>query len=192
MSHFIAYLSRMKLIKRWGLMHNIYSENIQEHSLQVAVIAHCLALIKNRFFEGNVNPERTAVLAIYHEVSEIITGDLASPIKHFNPQIKQVFNGIEEVARERLLNMLPSELKPDYASLFFGSDEDRESLKIVKVSDKISAYIKCLEELKAGNTEFIEAKKAIKAEIDRYDYPEVRYFMEKFIPSFSLTLDEMG
>ncbi|MCR4441709.1 MAG: 5'-deoxynucleotidase [Peptococcaceae bacterium] len=192
MSHFLAYLSRMKLIKRWGLMHNIYSENIQEHSLQVAVIAHCLAVIKNRFFQGNVNPERIALLAIYHEVSEIITGDLASPIKHFNPQIKQVFSGIEEVARERLLNMLPPELKPDYASLFFYGDEDSEHLRIVKVSDKISAYLKCLEELKAGNNEFIEAKKAIKAEIDRYDCPEVRYFMDKFIPSFSLTLDEMN
>lgn len=192
MSHFFAYLNRMKFIQRWGLMRNTRSENIQEHSLQVAMIAHGLALIRNRLFEGRVNPERVAVLALYHDAGEVITGDLATPIKNFNPKIKTAFNEIEEVARQKLFNMLPETLRPEYESLFFGIEADREHWTLVKAADKICAYLKCLEELKAGNQEFSKAERAIKADLDRIELPEVRYFLEHFGPSFSLTLDELN
>jgi 5'-deoxynucleotidase len=192
MSHFFAYLSRMKLIKRWGLMRNTNPENIQEHSLEVAIIAHGLAVIKNRMFNGNVDPERVMALAVFHEVGEVITGDIASPIKYFNPEIKKAYDEIERVAKLRLFNMLPDELKKDYSSLFFLEDKDHVHWRLVKAADKISAYLKCLEELKAGNREFLKAKKTIKQEIDKFDMPEVKYFIQKFVPSFSLTLDELN
>ncbi len=192
MSHFFAYLARMKFIQRWGLMRNTRLENIQEHSLQVAMIAHGLAIIRNELFGGQVNPERVAVLALYHDTSEVITGDLATPIKNFNPQIKTAYNDIEAVAKQKLYHMLPDELKPAYESLFFGSIDDSEHWIFVKAADKICAYIKCLEELKAGNQEFAKAERAIKTDLDRLDLPEVSYFVANFIPSFSLTLDELN
>ena len=192
MSHFFAYLARMKFIQRWGLMRNTRSENIQEHSLQVAMIAHGLALISNRLFNGQVNPERVAVLALYHDASEVITGDLATPIKNFNPKIKTAYNEIEVVAKQKLFNMLPANLKGAYEPLFFGMDEDREHWTFVKAADKICAYLKCLEELKAGNQEFAKAERAIKSDLDKLALPEVRYFIDNFIPSFSLTLDELN
>ncbi len=192
MSHFFAYLARMKFIQRWGLMRNTRLENIQEHSLQVAMIAHGLAIIRNELFSGQVNPERVALLALYHDVSEVITGDLATPIKNFNPQIKTAYNEIEVVAKQKLYNMLPNDLKPAYQSLFFGSAADGEHWTLVKAADKICAYLKCLEELKAGNQEFAKAERAVKADLDRLDLPEVSYFIANFIPSFSLTLDELN
>jgi 5'-deoxynucleotidase len=192
MSHFFAYLARMKFIQRWGLMRNTHPENIQEHSLQVAMIAHALALIKNKFFDGTVNPERTAVLALFHDAGEIITGDLAAPIKYFNPKIKQTYGEIELVASQRLHNMLPEELKSAYHSLFFAQEEDRDHWQLVKAADKICAYLKCLEELKAGNQEFAKAEKAVKATITELKLPEVDYFMETYIPSMALTLDELN
>jgi 5'-deoxynucleotidase len=192
MSHFFAYLARMKFIQRWGLMRNTCLENIQEHSLQVAMIAHGLAIIRNKLFGGQVNPERVVLLALYHDVSEVITGDLATPIKNFNPQIKTAYNEIEIVAKQKLYNMLPEELKSAYDPLFFGSTDDREHWTLVKAADKICAYLKCLEELKAGNQEFAKAERAVKADLDRLDLPEVGYFVATFIPSFSLTLDELN
>jgi 5'-deoxynucleotidase len=192
MSHFFAYLARMKFIQRWGLMRNTHLENIQEHSLQVAMIAHGLALIKNKFFNGTVDPARTAVLALFHDAGEVITGDLATPIKYFNPKIKQSYSEIEIVATQRLYNMLPEELKPDYRTIFFRQEEDRSHWELVKAADKICAYLKCLEELKAGNQEFAKAEKAIKATLDELKLPEVTYFLDKFIPSMSLTLDELN
>ena len=192
MSHFFAYLARMKFIQRWGLMRNTHLENIQEHSLQVAMIAHGLALIKNKFFNGTVDPARTAVLALFHDAGEVITGDLATPIKYFNPKIKQSYGEIEIVATQRLYNMLPEELKPDYQTIFFRQEEDRSHWELVKAADKICAYLKCLEELKAGNQEFAKAEKAIKATLDELKLPEVAYFLDKFIPSMSLTLDELN
>jgi 5'-deoxynucleotidase len=192
MSHFFAYLAKMKFIQRWGLMRNTHPENIQEHSLQVAMIAHGLALIKNKHFNGQVDPQRIAVLALYHDVGEVITGDLPTPIKYFNPKVKTAYDEVEVVAKRKLFDMLPDELKPDYASLLFLQDIDREHWQLVKVADKICAYLKCLEELKAGNQEFAKAEKAIKAEIEALSLPEVVYFVEKFVPSFSLTLDELN
>jgi 5'-deoxynucleotidase len=192
MSHFFAYLSRMKLIKRWGLMRNTTPENIQEHSLQVAMVAHALAVIRNEVFGGTVNPERTMALAVYHDAGEVITGDLATPIKYFNPEIKQAYGEIEEVARKRLFGMLPDEIRENYRSYFFREEKDEECWVLVKAADKICAYLKCIEEIKSGNEEFIKAEKAIKKEIGRFDLSEVKYFMQKFLPSFQLTLDELG
>lgn len=192
MSHFFAYLSRMKLIERWGLMRNTSQENIQEHSLQVAIVAHGLAVIRNKYFGGQINPERALALGVFHEVSEVITGDLATPIKYFNPEIKKAFGEIEEVAKERLYNMLPEPLRDDYRDYFFKQKEDEEHWQLVKAADKICAYLKCVEELKSGNKEFEKAARAVKKEIDKSELPEVKHFMENFVPSFSLTLDELN
>ena len=190
-SHFFAYLSRMRLIERWGLMYNIHPENIQEHSLQVGMIAHALAVIKNRKFGGKVDPARIVVLAMYHDASEVITGDLPTPIKYYSPEIKQAYKEIEQEAHTRLFNFLPEELKPDFESIFFSEPEDEEHWSLVKAADKIAAYLKCLEELKGGNQEFTQAGKVIKKTIDAMDLPEVDYFMETFTPSMQLTLDEL-
>ena len=191
MSHFFAYLSRMKFINRWGLMHNTYPENIQEHSLRVAVIAHALAIIRNRFFGGAVNPERTAVLALYHDASEVLTGDLPAPIKNFNPEIKRAYKAIEAAAGRKLLQMLPDVLQADYRGLFAADEADREHRELVTAADKLCAYVKCLEEIGAGNPEFAKAEKALRASLDALGLPEVRYFLDTFVPSFRLTLDEL-
>ena len=192
MSRFFAYLSRMKYITRWNTMRNTKEENIQEHSLQVAMIAHAVALIKNKYFGGQVNPERIALLAIYHEASEVITGDMATPIKYYNPEIRDAYKRLETMACERLFNMVPKEFKPDYASLLFHTPEEEENARIVKYADKISAYLKCLEELKAGNTEFSKAKESIWNDLQQIPAPELHYFLEHFVPSFSLSLDELN
>ena len=192
MSHFFAYLARMKFIQRWGLMRNVRQENIQEHSLQTAMIAHNLALIKNIKFGGQVDPLRVLLLAVYHEASEVITGDLATPIKYFNPEIKKAYKEIEKVANLRLLSMLPEELRSEYQPVLMPGKEDEEHWKIVKAADKISAYLKCIEELKAGNLEFSKAEKSIQNDLEKLDRPEVKYFMDKFLPSFYLTLDELN
>ncbi|MCB0163754.1 MAG: 5'-deoxynucleotidase [Anaerolineae bacterium] len=192
MSHFFAYLAKMKFIQRWGLMRNTSPENIQEHSLQVAMIAHGLAIIKNRRFEGQVNPERVATLALFHDASEVITGDLATPIKNFNPKIKTAYSEIEIVANQKLFDMLPDELQPAYAPIFFKQDGDDLHWQLIKAADKICAYLKCLEELKVGNEEFSKAARVIEADIAQLGLPEVIYFMETYVPSFSLTLDELN
>ena len=192
MSHFFAYMARMKFIERWGLMRNTEVENIMEHSLQVAMVAHALAVIKNARFGGCVNPERAATLALFHDASEVITGDLATPIKYFNPQIKTAYRDIEIVAKEKLVDLLPEELREPYQTLFFPNGKDEEPWELVRAADKICAYLKCLEELKAGNGEFVQAEKSIGAEVAELELPEVKYFVEIYIPSFSLTLDELG
>ena len=187
-----AYLSRMKFIHRWGLMRNTQVENIQEHSLQVAMIAHALALIRNRLFAGSLDPERVMVLAVFHEVSEVITGDFPSPLKYFNPEISRAYSEIEEVARNKLWEMIPADLQDDYRSILFRDETEAESWEIVKAADKISAYTKCLEELKAGNQEFSKAKESLAREIAELEMPEVDYFMRKFVRSFALALDELN
>jgi 5'-deoxynucleotidase len=192
MKHFFAYLSRMKLIKRWGLMRNTHPENIQEHSLQVAVIAHGLAIIRNTYFNGKIDPERVMALAVFHEAGEVITGDLATPIKYFNPKIKEAYTQIEDIAKRRLCDMLHKELQEQYEQYLFIREDDKENWKIVKAADKISAYLKCIEELKAGNEEFVKAERTIEKEIKEYKLPEVKFFMENFVPSFSLTLDDLN
>jgi 5'-deoxynucleotidase len=192
MSHFFAYLSRMKFIKRWGLMHNTYAENVQEHSLRVAQIAHALAVIRNRKFGGSVSPERVAVLAIYHDAGEVLTGDLPSPIKYFNPEIQRAYHAIEASAATRLMSMVPPELAEDYRPLLVPGSGDDEHRALVKAADKLCAYIKCLEEMAAGNKEFTKAEQALQNSVLEVDLPEVKYFLDVFVPSFRLTLDELG
>ena len=191
-SHFFAYLSRMKFIHRWGLMRNTQVENIQEHSLQVAMIAHALALIRNRLFAGSLDPERVMVLAVFHEVSEVITGDFPSPLKYFNPEISRAYSQIEQVASRKLWHMLPRELRPDYRSVLFREAGDADAWELVKAADKVSAYTKCLEELKAGNQEFAKAKESLEREIADLGQAEVDYFMREFVHSFTLALDELN
>lgn len=191
MSHFFAFLSRLKFIQRWGLMRNTTSENIQEHSLQVGMIAHGLAVIRNTYFGGGIDPGKVALLGMYHEVSEIFTGDLPTPVKYFNPQIKEVYKAIETMAQKKMYNMLPEELKDSYRQLLVNQEEDKELWQIVKAADKICAYLKCVEELKVGNQEFLAASKMIKQELEESKLPEVNYFMEVFAPGFSFSLDEL-
>ncbi len=191
MSHFFAYLARMKFIRRWGLMHNTYPENIQEHSLRVAMIAHALAVIRNRLFAGGVNPDRLAVLGLYHDAAEVLTGDLPRPVKYFNPEIETSYRRIETVAREKLLGMVPDTLREDYAALFRQESASAVEQELVKTADKLCAYMKCLEEVTAGNREFGEAEKALWQTIEATELPEVRYFVRTFVPSFRLTLDEL-
>jgi 5'-deoxynucleotidase len=192
MSHLFAYFSRMKFINRWGLMHNTYPENVEQHSLRVAQIAHALALIRNRLFAGSVNPERVAVLALYHDAGEVLTGDLPSPIKYFNPEIKNAYQEIETSATERLLAMVPDELADDYRAVLLPEACDGAQREIVKAADKLAAYIKCLEETAAGNREFSKAEEALRKMVAGIDLPEVRYFLDTFVESCRLTLDELG
>lgn len=189
--HFFAFLNRMKYINRWGLMRNTISENIQEHSLQVAMISHALACIKNKFFNGNLNAELTAVLAIFHDSTETLTGDMPTPIKYYNPDISKAYGSLEDIAKEKLLSMLPNEISDVYSSLFFKTPENKDLWPIVKAADRISAYIKCIEEEKAGNKEFKKAGETILKSIKNLDMPEVTYFLDKFMPSYKLSLDEL-
>jgi 5'-deoxynucleotidase len=189
--HFFAFLSRMKYINRWGLMRNTCTENIQEHSLQVAIVAHGLAVIRNTYFNGEVNPERVAILAMFHDCNEIITGDMPTPIKYYNPQISKIYKDIEDISKEKIISMLPEEMADEYYSLFFKNPDDVDCWKLVKAADRISAYIKCIEEVKAGNSEFRKAGETILKTIRELDMEEVNYFMDKFIPSFNLSLDEI-
>jgi 5'-deoxynucleotidase len=192
MSHVFAYLSRMKFIKRWGLMHNTYPENIQEHSLRVAMIAHALAVIRNRLYGGTVNPEHVATLALYHDAGEVLIGDLPAPVKHFNPDIKRAYGDIETSARHRLLSMIPDALREDYRALLLPEETDLAHRTLVQAADKLCAYAKCLEEMAAGNPEFAKAEKALRETVEAIGLPEVRYFMDVFMPSFRLTLDELN
>ena len=189
--NFYAFLSRMKFITRWGLMRNTYTENIQEHSLQVAIVAHALAIIQNTHFGGSVNPERVAVLGMFHDCDEIITGDLPTPIKYYNPQIKKAYKDIEEIAKDKLLEMLPREFQGVYGKILKPEEEEKEHWRLVKCADRLAALIKCIEEEKAGNKEFIKASSAILKTINELNSPEVNYFMEHFMTGFKLTLDEM-
>ncbi|MCF2617438.1 5'-deoxynucleotidase [Oscillibacter valericigenes] len=188
-SHFFAYISRMRFIQRWALMRNTAPENVQEHSHQVAVLAHALAVIRNEKFGGAVDPGQVAVAALYHDASEILTGDMPTPIKYDNPAIQHAYKEVEAVAEKKLLHMLPQELQSVYAPILTPTDPDVE--RLVKAADKLSAYIKCVEELKAGNTEFREAAAQTRKALEGYGLPEVAYFLDTFIDSFSLTLDEL-
>lgn len=191
MRHFFAFLSRMKYINRWGLMRNTSTESIAVHSLEVSQIAHGLAVIKNVYFGGNLNAERAALLALYHDACETITGDMPTPVKYYNPGIKAAYGEVESIAKQKLLSMLPPEMEHSYRPLFFKSGEDSELWAIVKAADKIAAYIKCVEERRAGNCEFKKAEQTtLKNITDNHLSDEVRFFMEHFMESYSLTLDE--
>ena len=188
---FYAYMDRMKYIKRWQLMRAERDENIMEHSQSVTILAHALAEIRNQIFGGNVDVSKTVLYAIYHETGEVMTGDLPTPIKYYNPEIHGAYKRLERTACEKMVDMLPSFLQTAL-SPYVLADEDSEEYTLVKAADRLSAYIKCLEELRSGNSEFSKAKKSIEEDLLSRKIPEVDYFFEHFIPSFSLTLDELG
>lgn len=188
-SHFFAYIFRMRFIQRWALMRNTAPENVQEHSHQVAVLAHALAVIRNQCFGGNVDAGAVAVAALYHDAGEIFTGDMPTPIKYMNPAIRTAYKAVEADAARRLLDMVPPALRGAYEPVL--AERDSETAELVKAADKLSAYIKCLEELKAGNGEFRQAAQQTRAALESYGLPEIQYFMDTFLDSFSLTLDQL-
>ncbi|MCI6184133.1 MAG: 5'-deoxynucleotidase [Clostridiales bacterium] len=190
-SKFFALISRMRYIERWSLMRNSIHENIQEHSHMVAVIAHALGVIRRDVYGIPCDPEACATVALYHDASEILTGDLPTPIKYHDEEIMSAYRRVETIASEKLLGMLPQELQAAFEPVLVGETQ-RELHPIVKAADKLSAYIKCIEERKAGNNEFLNAEKQTLAAIHAYNLPEAEYFIEHFIPAFEKTLDELG
>lgn len=189
-SHFFAMMSRMKYINRWGLMNNTRNENICEHSLMVAMLSHALVTISNERFGTTLNPEHAAMLGIYHDASEIITGDMPTPVKYFNPKISEAYKQVEHIAEEKLLSYLPTDLQPHFAPLLTLGEQDKEYIPFVKSADKLSALIKCIEEEKLGNREFTKAFLSIKENLESMNLPYVDVFLVEFLPSFFLTLDD--
>ncbi len=188
---FFAMVSRMKYINRWALMRNEHSENLSEHSFEVAVIAHALAIIKNKRFGGNINGERAALMGLFHDAPETLTGDMPTPVKYYSEEVRNAYKTVEENACKSLIDMLPEDFQSEFAPLLISQEEDAELWKLVKAADKISALIKCLEERKAGNSEFIKAGEGIRESIEKLDMPEAKVFIEEFLPAFELTLDEL-
>ena len=189
-NEFYALMGRMRYITRWGLMRNTFSENIQEHSYQVAVLAHALALIRRDILNlPGPDPDKCAVAALFHDTSEILTGDMPTPIKYYNADIKAAYKTVEHIAGNRLLDMLPPQLRDSYAPLVL--EEESEELPIVKAADKLSAPIKCVEEKKMGNTEFDSATEQTLDALKAMDMPELNWFIENCLPAFSLTLDQL-
>ena len=185
---FFAIISRMKYINRWGLMRNTINENISEHSLETAFIAHVLALYRNVRFGGNVDPERAALLAMYHDATEIITGDLPTPVKYYNAEIKAEYDKVEKMAEEKLLSYLPEDLRGYYAPLFSKTEEDKELWVLVKAADKLSALIKCIEERQMGNSDFTEAEKSTLQAVHDMALPEAEEFISEFLSAYHLTI----
>ena len=188
---FFAMMTRMRNITRWGLMRNNITENLTEHSYDTAVTAHALAVIGKEKFGKDIDPGQIAAVALFHDASEIITGDLPTPVKYNNPAIQSAYKSIEQAAADSLLQMLPGELRPSYKVLFDFETDDPELYRYVKAADKISAYIKCVEELRGGNDEFRRAAIQTREAIAKMAMPEADYYMEQFAPAFSLSLDEL-
>lgn len=191
-SHFFAHLFRMKLINRWPLMRNINTENVAEHSHQVALVAHMLAVIERQYFGGNLDPERVATLALFHDASEVLTGDLPTPVKYFNPQIADEYKKIEAIAEQKLLSMLPLELQSVYRDYLLGECYSPAEKLLVKAADNLCAYLKTLEEITAGNREFTIARRRLEKMLAAAQSPAVQYFLDTFVPSFALSLDEIS
>lgn len=190
-SHFYAYISKLRWLQRWGLKRNTVNENVMEHSWEVATITHALALIKNRYFGGNLDVNTIVVAALYHDCGEVITGDLPSPIKYHTPEITQAYKAIERQAERELLNLLPDELQTDYRKVLMEELIPEDHRALIKAADTIAAFIKCRTEVNAGNQEFSKAEEAVKTRLDNLGMPEVQYFLDTFIDSYSLTLDEL-
>ena len=188
---FFAMISRMKYIDRWALMRNTDRESLDSHSKEVAVIAHALAVIGNKRFGNAYNPDRAAVLGLYHDAHEIITGDMPTPVKYQNEDILVAFKAVEDSANEKLLNKLPEDLREEFASLLTGENEDEELLVLIKAADRLSALIKCIEERKAGNTEFKEAEKSTLKRIKKMNIPEADVFLNEFLPAYEQSLDTL-
>ena len=191
MSHFFAYLDRLKLIRRWGLMRNTVPENDMEHSMQTALIAHGIAVLGKQRYGRSVEPEKVVATALYHDASEALTGDLPTPVKYKNPEMQNAYQDIERRARQRLMDMLPPEMQPDFLP-YIQPDEDSECWQLVKAADRISAYLKCLTEEKLGNGEFAKAKETILESLTASPLPEVADFLREFVPSYTLTPDELS
>ena len=187
--NFFALISRMKNINRWVLMRNSYSENLQEHSHMTAVLAHALAVIGKEIYGKEVDPDRAASVALFHDASEILTGDMPTPVKYQNSEMMESYHRVEAMASQKLLEHLPEQLRPSYVPLM--QNEDEQLAKVIKAADKLSACIKCVEERCAGNKEFSSAERQTKKALEEMDMPEVGYFMEHFMPPFGLTLDEL-
>lgn len=189
---FYAMISRMKYIERWALMRNSITENISEHSLEVSILAHALATISNERLGGSLNAERAALIGIYHDATEIITGDMPTPIKYFNEDIQGAFKAVEKVAAKRLLLMLPEDIRKSYETILFPKEGEEYLWKLVKAADKLSALIKCIEERKAGNAEFLSAEKSLREILISMKLQEVDIFMKEFLPAYDKTLDELN
>ena len=188
--HFFAYVSRLRYIRRWGLMRSVLPENDAEHSLQVAMIAHAIAILGRDRYGRQVNPEHVLALGVYHDVSEVITGDMPTPVKYQTDELRRSYKDVERMANERLLSMLPEGMRPAYVPyLSAPADYDRQ---ILKAADSISAYLKCLEEKRAGNREFDAAGQSIRRGLEEIELPEVQDFIREFVPSFELSLDELN
>ncbi|MDF2872874.1 MAG: metal dependent phosphohydrolase [Anaerocolumna sp.] len=190
-NNFYAMMSRMKYIERWALMRNSRPENVSEHTLEVSILAHALAVIGNKRLNKNLNGERAALIALFHDSTEIITGDMPTPIKYYNGNIQGAFKEIEAEAARRLLSMLPEDLKDEYETVFFPGQEEEYIWKLVKAADKLSALIKCIQEEKAGNTEFASAKESITEAIKELQVEEAEIFMGEFMASYYKNLDEL-
>lgn len=188
---FFAMMARMKYIERWSLMRSTSPENISEHSLEVAMIAHALAIIGNKRLQKNYQAEHIALLGMYHDCTEIITGDMPTPIKYQNPDIQSAYKQIEKAAAFRLLNMLPVDLREEYEAYLIDSKQSSSEKQLLKAADKLSALIKCIEEENAGNQEFRSAKKSITRAIHELNCEEAEIFMQEFLPAYELTLDEL-
>lgn len=190
--NFFAMMSRMKYIERWALMKNTSSENVSEHSLEVGMIAHALAVIGNSRFDKDLNAEKAALIGMYHDSSEIITGDMPTPVKYYNQEIKNAMKEVEGVANKKLLSMLPEDMRQSYMSIFFKIEEDEYLWKLVKAADKISALIKCMDELNTGNQEFRSAEESLRKVVEGLDMSEVEVFVKEFLPAYGNTLDELS
>lgn len=190
-SHFFAMLSRMKYIERWALMRNAEVENISEHSMEVAMLTHALGVIGNVRFGKQLNIERGALIGLFHDCTEIITGDMPTPIKYYSEDITNAFREVENKAADKLLGMLPEDMREYYSNLFYEQDEDAYLWQLKKAADKLSALIKCIKEEKAGNTEFLLAKKTLEESIKSMELEEVQVFLDEFLPSYYKTLDEL-
>lgn len=189
-SSFFSMIFRMKYINRWGLMRNTKNESLSEHSLEVAIIAHALGTIRNTRFGGNIDTEHLAVLGMFHDANEIITGDLPTPVKYHDKQIMKAYKRVENTASERLVALLPEDIRDEYKNLMLPLESDKELMPLLKAADKIAALIKCIDEERAGNKEFSSAKIAQEESIKKIKLPEVKVFMDEFIPAFYKTLDE--
>ena len=191
MNNYFAMMSRMKYIDRWALMRNTRAENLSEHSLEVSMIAHALAILGNTYLGKDLNAERAAVLGLYHDATEIITGDMPTPIKYYNPEIRHTYQDIEEKAGQTLLSMLPEEMRVSYERLFTRQNEDAYLWKLVKAADKLSAYIKCIEEEGTGNREFVRARETTLKQLHALDVEEAELFFTYFIDAYGKNLDEL-
>ncbi len=190
-SNFFAMISRLKYINRWALMRNTHKENLSEHCMETAAVAHALAVIGNKRFAKSYNAERAALLGLYHDAPECLTGDMPTPVKYYNEEIRNAYAAVESNACTTLVNMLPEDMRSDFEPFFCPKEEDEELWKLVKAADKICALTKCIEEQKAGNSEFVKAAESVKKSVESLGIPEAQEFVKEFLKGYEITLDEI-